>query len=347
MHDNATPDPTRTDGLAANDVASVLEALRQPTLRRDECDERSFTFSVDGSTAVTTSACSQPGDPDQPNEDAYAFRRFATALIAGVFDGATSLQEIPALADLPVGAGQLVSRLLAHQLSQIDAQVPLRDFLLRANALSRTVILDHLPEAEVDWHVMPASSATVVKIDLLAQELEIAHVLDSWCIVYRGQQSDLLTGDRNRAFDEEVLQLMVHIADERGITPREARQDPRVQEALIHSRRIKSNASNGLGVGVINGDPAVAAYIEFRRIPLDNVSAVVLGTDGLVPLRWSLDRDDDRLRLLREIEQRGVEGLLTTTRESQAADPEWRVPRFKASDDATGIGIFFGEKGLG
>jgi serine/threonine protein phosphatase PrpC len=296
---------------------------------------------VPGAPAVDVVACSEPGAPDQPNEDAYAIRVLPTVLFAGVFDGMTTLQEVPALANLPVQPGQLVSHLLAYYLGQLVAGSSLQNFLLDANDLVHAVIVDQLGDEPVEWHALPGSSATVVKVDLQARELEIAHVLDSWCIIYHGRASQRVTSDRNHPFDEQVLHLMTSVAEEQGITPRQARNDPRVQEALIHSRLVKNNARGGSGVGVVNGDPGFAPYIETQNLPLEGVTAVVLGTDGLLPLGWSLDDEDDRLQLLNEIKDGGLQALLARTRSAEAADLDWHVPRFKASDDATGIALFF------
>ena len=103
----------------------------------------------------------------------------------------------------------------------------------------------------------------------------------------------------------------------------------------------RNNNPNGKGCGIINGDPHVEQYIQTGTFPLQDVKAILLGTDGLTPVGWSEKKDEDRKKMLKEIQDGGFQKLFKTKKHSEDADSDWNYIRYKHSDDATGILIEF------
>ena len=285
-------------------------------------------------------ACSEGGDSRRLNEDAFAVAVRDEQLLAGVFDGTTSLRAIRSLEQHGVSGARFASAFLRHSLGSVDphrsAGDALRELNLRLRALS-SGLEGFDPD---DVNTLPASSATLVKFDARAGAMQLAHVYDSWCVAYfHDGRSELLTENRNRPFDEAVFDLMAKLARAQGVTPREVRAQPAIQDALVRSRATKSNRPDGAGTGLLNGDPNMSAYIQERELPLHALRAVLLGTDGLVPQGWNVEDERDRDRMFAEIANGGLPRLLEAKRRSEDADPDWWHIRDKHSDDATGVFI--------
>ncbi len=290
-------------------------------------------------------ASTVPGEPDKPNEDAFGIVPAGGALFVGVFDGTTSLRPIEGLERRGVNGARFASHFLRNGLHIAREEMNPQDVLIALNEALFEASKQFEGVDPEDTNTLPATSATIVKIDPGAGELQLASVYDSWCVVYyKDGRSELLTVDLNKQFDQQVVDLMQAIAARQGITPRAARQHEEVERALLESRVVKNNAPDGSGCGVVNGDPDMVPYIQTRAIELARVSAVLLGTDGLVPQGWSIERQADRRRLADELKSGGLGRLIGTKKRSEDADPDWHHVRFKHSDDATGLFLsHFGE----
>ena len=176
------------------------------------------------------------------------------------------------------------------------------------------------------------------RLDTKANILELAHVGDSFCIVYfRNGVSRLLTTNQNEQFDRQVFDLIRCISEKRQIMPREARRDTRVESKLIEMTQLKCNNPTGVGCGLLNGDERVKRYIEYRILPLSDVSAVLIGSDGLVPQGWLVEHERCRADMYEALQARGFQRLIAIKRDSEDADSAWWHIRYKHSDDATGI----------
>lgn len=134
-----------------------------------------------------------------------------------------------------------------------------------------------------------------------------------------------------------VLRRILDIAIEQRITPKEARGDPRIREAIMAMFQNTRNRPDGKGEGMVNGDPNMDRYIHAASISLKGVRAILLGSDGLIPPGMDERKKEDRKILFGIACTEGIEGLVNYTRRIQDADPDrWQV-RYKHSDDATGV----------
>ena len=327
---------------------ALIEALAAAPPGEESYEGELRLGGADGpGTVVGVEALSVPGDRSRPNEDAFGIVKAGGVLFAAVFDGTTSVQPIELLEQRGITGAAFAAQLLKRALAAVaTGEISARDVLVELNsALYQTCTgIDGIDQRDVNS--LPASSATVVKVDPGKRAIELAHVYDSWCIVVEADgRPELATVDRNSGFDREILDLMSAIAAREGITPREARNAEEVRRAIERSRIVKTNAPGGSGVGLVNGDPKMVPYIQTASFPLPGVRAVLLGTDGLVPLGWSVQREDDRRKILDEIRIGGLRRLMALKVRREDADPSWSVPRFKHSDDATGVFLEFRDSG--
>jgi|RhiMetdeSRZDD1v2_1073273.scaffolds.fasta_scaffold84653_6 hypothetical protein len=101
--------------------------------------------------------------------------------------------------------------------------------------------------------------------------------------------------------------------------------------------QLKCNNPTGVGCGLLNGDERVKRYIEYRILPLSDVSAVLIGSDGLIPQGWLVEHERCRADMYEALQVRGFQRLIAIKRDSEDADSAWWHIRYKHSDDATGI----------
>ena len=295
-------------------------------------------------SAGTTAGRSEPDSPQKPNEDAFRaciyprteYLAEATGIAVGVFDGASSQQQIPEL------KGVSGARFASHALGDIFIDEPITgDVRSTVSGLNQALGERFRGFASVKWddlNTLPTSTATVGQIDTTEHVLSVGHVGDSFgAALMQDGSTRLLTNNLHRQYDEKVLQLILDIANEEDITPREARKDPRIRQAIMAMFQGTRNRPDGTGEGMVNGDPHMDQYIHTESLPLRGVRAVLFGSDGLVPPSMDERKPGDREALFAITEDVGVQGLIRYTREVEREDPDrWHI-RYKHSDDATGL----------
>ncbi len=287
-------------------------------------------------------ACSFSGSKDgktrKPNEDALSLLNLNDSIIAAVFDGSSSLKPIKSLKD-QTGA-RFASHFLKETLEKGNKEFKVKEIL---RALNKKLLLKTLTFEGAslnDIHTLPASTATLVQLFPNSKLLQISHVGDSFCmIVFKDGHSEFVTIDRNKKYDDEILHKMKRISDEKHISPRKARQDPKIVQALIDMFQDSFNKPDGTGQGLITGDPNAVQYFQDISFSFENVQSILLGTDGLIPLAYDEQKKVERQKIFQIINENGLEGLIKKKVELENNDPDWHLLRYKHSDDATGIFI--------
>jgi hypothetical protein len=295
-------------------------------------------------SAGTIAGRRQPEDPLKPNEDAYSIISEDAedglgpdyiALATLIADGASSQKPIPELGDTS-GA-----RFASHTLKELfETQGYIGEAVDMLQGLNRSLgeRLLRLPSVDyTDMNSLPTSTGTINRIDVKHDLLDIAHVGDTFTIVqYENDETELLTDNLHKKYDQEVLQLVHAIAIENGITPREARLDPRVRTAIMTMFQTTRNRPDGTGEGMINGDPNMDRYIHSRSISLKGVKAILSGCDGLVAPGMNEANPDDRKRMFDIALTGGVSALIEHANYVADSDPDrWHL-RFKHMDDSSG-----------
>lgn len=275
------------------------------------------------------------GSVEKPNEDTFAVALDDTTVFGAIFDGTTSLKPIEGLGE--ESGAHFASHFLKDNLDKLVPTVSPQQAILQLNEK----LLDantNLGGQLADTHSLPASTATIVKFEQGDPLLHFAHVGDSFGIAfYEGGRSFIFTDDKNKRFDAGMFSLIKQVAKARGITPREAREDAQVKTAGINMFIRRNNNPNGDGSGILNGDPHLAKYIQTGRLALNGLSAVLLGSDGLLPPGWSLDQEQTRQNTLAVILDGGFPSFFDLKHDAEDRDPDWNYVRYKHSDDATGL----------
>ncbi len=276
------------------------------------------------------------GDPDRPNEDAYAVATEDGVLYLGVFDGITSLKQVAGLAD------ETGARFASHEVQDVfahavGAQDP-SEILLHCNDHLRAASSEITGVDEADVLTLPSTTATVVRIDLDADTLHLGNIGDGFCVVwYTDGSSELITDNSNAEFDEALFDYIVAQAKTHGISNREARPLPEVQEKLVTSFARKINKPDGRGAGALNGGEHADIYIQAEAMSLAGIRSVLLATDGFILAGGDIEDVDYRYKLEKKIRRGRLSYFIDKKHESEDADPDWEHARYKHSDDATAL----------
>lgn len=289
-------------------------------------------------SACTVAGKKEPNAGQKPNEDAFSIVASPDKLTVAVFDGTSSLKQIPSLGDT-TGA-RFASHFVKEQLdSGIPQQYP-KEIIrtLNKKLLGRTLQFDEAsPE---DTHTLPATTATIVQIIPAENTVYLSHLGDSYCVVfYKDGHSEVVTNNQNANFDNGIFEQMKEVSKEKGLTIRQAREDERIKQALLDMFQYANNRPDGNGRGILNGEANAEQYIQDTSIPLDAIKAILIASDGLLPPSFSEQDNEDREKAFEILSTMRMEEMIRLKQEVEDQDPDREHIRYKHSDDATGIFI--------
>ncbi len=321
--------------------------------------------------------CEAAPIPGSVNEDACSIWSDGEKITVLVVDGVkqritgTKLQQlITAYDDCATGASYVahLTRSITAIQALDDKPLPLQELLLQANTALRSQ-LEYIygeltanawlkAEPQLSFFnedprlirvALPAGVATIARVDLVTRRLEFAHAGDTALFLfYQDGRIVQKTDDQMIKHDMQVFELARTIQSEKGIPFSQALKDERVKEMNLyngiyhnyvdHNRQVDTK----VGIGVIDGLPQLAAYIQQGTVDLNDVTSVLICSDGLIwPAGWNESNDERIVRLQRmrkQIEQLNLSGYLAELRNAEQADTTCDLyPRFKKHDDATGI----------
>jgi serine/threonine protein phosphatase PrpC len=291
------------------------------------------------SLGVDVSTCTVAGVDEKPNEDAFVGVVDDGLLWLGVIDGTTSLKQLEKLKR--VSGARFSSHFLAEKFSMINTREQPGNVLLNLNKklLKETIKLAGKLE---DTHSLPASVGTLIKLDFSQRTINMAHAGDTYCVIYyKNGDSEVISDDRNKKFDDEMFSLIKQIAQKEKITNREARQREEVKEALVGMYIKRNNNPNGNGSGLVNGDPSLEKYILSKEISFDDVSSILIASDGLEIQGKLISDSKFRDYLYNTFNNEGLKKIIKDKKDSEDKDPDWKHIRYKHSDDATAIFLNF------
>lgn len=299
-----------------------------------------------------------PGFPEgRANEDACCFHHGGDWLALAAIDGATVRVQAQALAPLlaTYGPGVSAAAYAAYVTrDSIAAQPHLApaEMLLTANVVLNTALSGVYgaltPEAVFAAEpglvayahdprffrlVLPVCVATAARLDLAAQRLDYAHAGDTALLLF------LADGDVRAVAGGAGDALPADF----GTLPREEIARRNIESGIRHNYTDANGQPDAtLGVGVINGQPELAHYLQTGTESLAGVEAVLVCSDGLLwPNLPGEDAAGQRARLAHMralIEGEGLAGYVERLRAEEQADSQrQRYPRFKIHDDATGL----------
>lgn len=243
-----------------------------------------------------------------------------------VCDGATTLHSAQRQsAAQPTSGGQKAAGITASVFSG-DPERNLLDSARRANELIRKAMIEEgldLLEREQLWST--SFAAVQVNEDSIA-----------WCqtgdcmilLIHRDGGAQLLTELPGQ--DREVLKTWQQIG---------ARSSGTIQQNLaaeIAAVRGKMNKE----FGVLNGENEALKFVSSGTVEADQISDVLLFSDGLFPPSTSPDNLFDAERFVQLYKRGGLKHIRNHVRSLQKDDPGcYRYPRFKMYDDISGVAL--------
>jgi hypothetical protein len=281
-----------------------------------------------------------PGDEPKLNEDTISIVSevhggIVRSIGAAVFDGATSQKPTPGIE----GSG---ARFASNVLKELyEGATCLQEPHIALRGLNRAMYrrFRALGVDYADLSVVPTAATTLLKLNARKGRFSSGHVCDTFgAVLLDSGRPHLYTVDQHRPHDQEILELILEVAAEEGLSFAEARKNERVQTALLEMFQRVRNSPDGCGEGVVNGDKHMKKYIHRTELPLVNVKAILGGTDGLVPPGMESLSEDALEAMFAFAEKGGVQSIIQETHRLQDSDPDREeYPRYKHADDASGF----------
>lgn len=275
---------------------------------------------------------------NQWNEDAIVINEQVP--LYGVIDGATSLKPFNGPNGETGGylAANLIKNYIEDQVDSLMRSTPLTEIVLQANALLKDSMIKHDVNVEQKEDLWTAGLA-LIRID--EHHIEFVQVGDCMIVAkYKDGELRLITRDQVHHVDQLTMELWED-GIERGIrSQKELRQ---FVTPLILQNKQKMNTLEGYSV--LSGEPEVKNYIETGKINRILLEELLIISDGLFfpkALTGDTSRDDSWELLINKIQEKGLKGYADWLINLEDTDPECqKYPRFKKSDDKTGIRIVF------
>jgi hypothetical protein len=275
------------------------------------------------------------------NEDALVVAE-STGLY-GVLDGATSLKPFRG----PNGetGGYMASRLVQRELESLTpddlTKLSLHEAVLRANERLRETMVSYgidVNRKEELW------TTGIALVRIHPNNIEYVQAGDCMIVaMYKDDKIRIVTFDHVDRFDQGTRRLLKEgIAN--GITS--IQQLRKLVEPNILSNKKWINAFDGYSV--LSGEPELSEFMEYGRISRSQLKALLIVSDGLfLPSGYRLPNGEAASgmeALVRMVSEKSLGGYAQWLLELEQSDPEClRFPRFKPSDDKTGIWMIFEE----
>jgi len=266
------------------------------------------------------------------NEDALVCQ--PEQALYGVIDGATAV--VPYVGSRGESSGFLAAHLIADSFMQNGRQrangsLPLDALFRQANADLRAAMVTakiDLARPEQLW------GACAVLVRLGQDHIEVAQIGDAVLALLYNDSSITLATPNQLAAVSRITRGRCREAAERDFASLSERH-AFIRQGLLTNRQLANRPG---GYGVLNGQVEAEYFIVSRRIPLHNVKALLLMTDGLA---FPGAESDDELgvdEVVKHVQRMGlaayVNWLLGVEQEDSACR---RFPRVKVSDDKTAI----------
>jgi hypothetical protein len=268
---------------------------------------------------------SVPGNPEKPNEDAFAH----TEQMAVVFDGVTAITEplMPGKSD-PAWLAQFAARRMAAHSG--DGGNP-RDWIANAAADASKSFTALRRRAPKERYEIPYASLMMVALG--DDTLDAFWFGDCAAIVKPPSGGAQVLGD---AFQSRLREraFIAGLAAAEGVSPVAALASSNSKPQL-YARRNKFNTSKG--PWLFAPDPKCAKHASSARAAIAPVAIVLLASDGLLSLVTDYERYTPEAFVDAALAH-GLAPLVEEVRAIEGEDPEGiGHPRFKKSDDATAV----------
>jgi hypothetical protein len=265
-----------------------------------------------------------PGNPEKPNDDAFAHIDGA----AVVMDGATGLgdQLMPGKSDAAWLAAFGARRLMAYARDGASPREAVAAALFDAQTSFEA--LRKRPPADT-WE-MPFASMMLVAEN--AQGVEALWFGDCAALVKRGDAPVEIVGDALEKRRNEARRV-AELAERHGLSPAAGVNRPEYLGALRKAR----NSVNTDGHWAFGPDVCAADHVAGQKLDAPKGTLVLLCSDGFLALASDYNAYDAD-GLVAAARSKGLKALCAELRAIERDDAEGRkFPRFKTSDDTTAL----------
>ncbi|WP_314066922.1 protein phosphatase 2C domain-containing protein [uncultured Vagococcus sp.] len=186
-------------------------------------------------------------------------------------------------------------------------------------------------KGDYDLDKLPNATLSVVRFNEFTNQLELFQLGDSPILIEERGQLMILDDENLGKSDQHALNRMLAIAEEKQISPKEAR--PFVNKLLKQNRR-KRNSSEGYWIL----DPTAQGIEGARQftLPLNQITRVAVMSDGLWEAYDILRLYSSPQDLFERLFSSELDEILEEIRTIQKSDPLFeQYPRFKLMDDAS------------
>jgi len=268
---------------------------------------------------------SLPGNPEKPNDDAFAhFERAAVVL-----DGATGLGEplLPGESDAAWIARFGANRLIAHLKEGATAQSAVKYALTDAERSFKG--LQRRPPAET-YEIPFAAMMLAVES---AGGFDALWFGDCAALVKRGDEPAILIGEAFAKKSSESS-YAAKLAARTGLPPAAGVNRPEFLGAL---RKARDRLNTAEGSWSFGPDARAADHVQMKRVAAPSGTFVLIASDGFLALVGDYARYSED-GLMEAAQTKGLAALGEELREIEEVDPVGeKFPRFKKSDDATAL----------
>lgn len=242
--------------------------------------------------------------------------------IFGVFDGATSLTGFT---DEQGRTGAAIASQLAKDVfSQNDEELSV--LAEKANVLIRKEMVENGIDISQKVNLWMTSVAVVKIKDKMMEWVQISDSLI--LLIYKDGSFKLLINDYDH--DQESLLAWRELADKKTENIR----------SVIYDLIVKNRNRANVEYGFLNGENDAMKFLKTGKESLENVSDIILFTDGLIIPKEDPTQEDDFELFLRLYSEGGLEKIKSYVRELEDGDPNcWTYARFKQYDDISAISI--------
>lgn len=270
---------------------------------------------------------------NQVNEDSCVVSEVAQVFAA--IDGATGLFGAP---------GYLASRTLQEELLKMKESSSLYQAIRQANERLGSKMVDYY-ETNIGKLASPViseipksqrSTAGIVAVKIHPERKTLAFVHAGDCMLflrYKSGEIRSVTYDGIHYFDDLAIREMARLREDNPTISQQEIQN--YVNPLLLNNKEKLNTNEGYGI--IDGSEKALDYISHGRLPLSQVTDLLLVSDGLL-----LPTDGSGVDIWMETAQLafddGLDSLVAEVEEREEQDAECKMyPRFKQRDDKTGI----------
>lgn len=247
-----------------------------------------------------------------------------TKHIFGVFDGASSL--VPYTSPEGKTGGYLAASVAADTFANTDLD-------LEATALKANEQIEKVQfEANIDL------SKNVNRFGTTAAVIKINN--DTADLLQIGDSIIITIDTKGKAavplgyVDQDIIAMRKwrRLADQGAKNLRE----------LVWDDILRQREAANIGYGLLNGDEKLKGHIRTTTIPMDNITVILLLTDGMFLPKADPDASDNWNDYADCYQKSGLTGLFKQVRDTEKSDPTLvTYPRFKLHDDSSGIALDF------